>query len=116
MGSPIHHEKTRRILAKNLRLFLERDGITQNALAQRCEVSQKMLNNVAHARHGVGIDIVTEIAHAFGVEVWVLLYDGGDSLAEDATRVQRVAHGYTRASSADREVIETYVRKVGNSK
>lgn len=76
MGSPLRDEKVRKILARNVKAFLAFQEVSENALATRCKLSQKQINNITNARTGCGIDALAEMARAFGCEPWVLLVDG----------------------------------------
>ena len=88
MGSPLHDDKIRRILAKNVGAFLAELEISENALAQKCRLSQKQINNITNSRTGCGVDALAEMARVFGCEPWALLVDGLD---KDVTRHRRVA-------------------------
>lgn len=115
MGSPVlHDERTRKILARNVRAFLALMEITENALAQKCHVSQKQINNLTHARTGCGIDALAEMAEVFGCEPWMLLVDDLPQAINQHRRLSRLVKRYVSANDADRDLIEALAEKAAS--
>jgi transcriptional regulator with XRE-family HTH domain len=110
MGSPIKHEQIRRVLARNLKHLLAQAEMSENALAKKIKLSQKQVNNITSRRTGCGIDALQEIAGIFGVEPWMLIFDGGDRIIKPQ-RVSRCMNSYLSASDDDRDLIEALISK-----
>ena len=114
MSSPVmHDERIRRILAKNVRSFLALLEISENALAQKCKMSQKQVNNITNARTGCAADALVELADVFGCEPWQLLVEGMDRVPAMHRRLGRLVSSYVLANDADREMVESVARKIG---
>lgn len=113
MGSAnLHDEKLRRTLARNLKLFLAMMEISENALAQRCKISQKQVNNLTQARTGCGIDALAEISAVLGTEPWFLLLEGlTPRTVAHHRRIQRLVTRYMVANEADQDLIEALAQK-----
>lgn len=91
MGSPVlKSEKTRQLLAKNLRAMLVTLQWSENELARRSNVSQKQVNNIAAARTGCGIDALEAIAKAMAIEPWQLLVPNFHLFTDVASRTARI--------------------------
>lgn len=115
MGSPVlHDERVRKILAKNVRAFLAMMDISENALAQKCKISQKQVNNLTHARTGCGIDALAEIAEVFGCEPWMLLVDSLPDAIARQRRLSRLVKRYVTADEADQDLIEALAEKAAS--
>lgn len=113
MGSPIHHEYIRKSLAKNVRAYLARMEISENALAQKCKLSQKQVNNITNARTGCGIDALVEMSGIFGCEPWMLLVDDGDKVL-NPRRLDRIVRAYVGAREDDKDLLEAMALKISN--
>lgn len=113
MGSPIHNEKIRKILARNVRGFLSMLEISENAMANKTKskVKQKQINNITNARTGCGIDYLQEMAEIFGCEPWMLLLDDMPRDFQHHRRLGRLVHLYMNASEVDRDLIEQIAQK-----
>jgi hypothetical protein len=114
MGSPVHHDKIRRTLARNLKHHLAMHELSENGLAQKIKISQKQVNNITNSRTGCGIDALQEIANVLGIEPWMLLIDNGDKVIKPA-RFGRVVGTYLQATDDDRDLIEALVAKTVRS-
>jgi transcriptional regulator with XRE-family HTH domain len=112
---PAVNEKIRAVLARNLRALLEANELSENALARRCQVSQRQINNLTNARTGCSTDVLCEIAGVFGVEPWILLLEDMPRIIQNPLRLERLAHTYTRADDGDRDLIDQIARKMSPS-
>lgn len=106
MGSPIQHQRIRKTLARNVKAFLASLEISENALANKCQVSQKQINNITNARTGCGTDALVEMANVFGVEPWMLLLEELPKILPHYRRLQRLVNSYAAANDADQDLIE----------
>lgn len=115
MGSPtLKDERVRKILAKNVRAFLALMEISENALAQKCDISQKQVNNLTHARTGCGIDALAEIAEVFGCDPWMLLVDDLPAAIKHHRRLSRLVKRYVSATDSDQDLIEALAEKAAS--
>ena len=111
MGTQFHDEHLRKTLAKNVRAFLVSLEISENALAQRCKLSQKQINNITRARTGCGIDAISELAGVFGCEPWMLLLDRFDKHVSRNRRLGRLVKRYMDAPEADQDLVDALAEK-----
>jgi hypothetical protein len=116
MGSPIHNERIRKTLAKNVKAFLVMLEISENALANKCKVSQKQVNNITNARTGCGVDVIVEMATVFGCEPWQLLLEDLPQVVTHHTRLARLVARYVQASESDQDLIEHVAQKTAPAK
>lgn len=115
MGSPIlRDERLRKVLAKNVRAFLALMDISENAAAQKTDLSQKQWNNLTHARTGCGIDAIAEMAELFGCEPWMLLVDDLPSAINHHRRLARLVKRYVSANESDQDLIEALAEKAAS--
>lgn len=111
MGTTFQDERARRILSRNVRAFLAAMEISENALAQKCKISQKQVNNITQGRTGCGIDALAEIARVFDCQPWMLLVDGLHSSVNRHRRLARVVDRYVSATDGDQELIDAVAAK-----
>ena len=112
MGSAtLHDEHLRKVLARNVKAFLGLTELSENALAQKCKISQKQVNNITNARTGCGIDALAEMANVFGCAPWQLLLEGIDKSTSQHRRLARLASRYVKASESDQDLIEHVASK-----
>jgi len=91
MGSPtLKSDKTRALLAKNLRAMLVTLQWSENELARRSNVSQKQINNITSQRTGCGIDALEAMAKAMAIEPWQLLVPNFHLYTDVASRTARI--------------------------
>lgn len=68
-------------LAKNLIRLRERAGLSQNALAKRCQgIAQSTISRIEAMEVAADVETVNTIASALGVSLWQLLSEGKTSL------------------------------------
>lgn len=104
MGRPLSkvaHAETKHLLAANLRALIRHRKLTQNALSKVCTVSQKQVNNLARAKTDCGLDVLTELARALGVEPWQLLHPETPKAIGRTSRLARLVTDYVRAAEPD---------------
>ena len=111
MGTTFQDERTRRILSRNVKAFLAQMELSENALAQKCKVSQKQVNNITHGRTGCGIDAISEIARVFDCQPWMLLVDGLHKGVNRSRRLARLVDRYLSATDGDQELIDAVSAK-----
>ena len=61
------------ILAKRIRLLLERDGITLNQLGKKCGISSSVMKSYIEKQVDIGISALQKLADAFNVSTDCLL-------------------------------------------
>lgn len=113
MGTTFHDERIRKILAKNVRSFLVMLEMSENALSQKCKLSQKQVNNITQARTGCGIDALVEMAGVFGCEPWMLLVNEISRHPSLFRRLGRIVSRYLTANDSDQDLIDALVAKAG---
>ena len=59
----------REILAKNLRRLRREQGVTQEVLAQRTELTQTYLSQVESGKRNISVDNISLLANALGVSI-----------------------------------------------
>lgn len=69
-------ESARDRLARHLRDLRRQQGISQEALADRCELHRTYVGSIERRERNVSIDNVERLAHALGVDVSILLAPG----------------------------------------
>jgi transcriptional regulator with XRE-family HTH domain len=67
--------KLRQLLAKNIRSFRDRQGITQEELAHRARIHRTYMSSIERAQRNVAIDNIEKIAAGLGVRPKELLSD-----------------------------------------
>lgn len=60
-------------LARHLRELRRQQGISQEALADRCELHRTYVGSIERRERNVSLDNVERLAHALGVDVSELL-------------------------------------------
>ena len=60
-------------LARNLRFLMDRYGYSEAEVARMASVSQKTVNNMLNMRSGAKLDMVDQIAHVFGLNLWHMI-------------------------------------------
>lgn len=68
----------RLILARNVRALIESRGATELELAESLRIPQTVLNRAANGTSDVRLASVEQIATAFGLNPWQLLFPGLD--------------------------------------
>ena len=69
-------ESARERLARHLRELRRQPGISQEALADRCELHRTYVGSIERRERNVSLDNVERLAHALGVDVSELLAPG----------------------------------------
>ena len=69
-------ESARERLARHLRAFRRQQGISQEALADRCELHRTYVGSIERRERNVSLDNVERLAHALGVDITELLAPG----------------------------------------
>ena len=110
-SSALHNEHLRKVLAKNVKAFLALTELSENALAQKCKISQKQVNKITNARTGCGIDALYEMASVFGCEPWQLIFEGMEKSISHHQRLSRLVSRYSKASESDQDLIENVASK-----
>jgi hypothetical protein len=105
-------EKTRAILAKNVRAMLATLQLSENELARRSGVSQKQVNNLTQVRTGCGIDALEAIARAMALETWQLLVPGFHLRTEIAGRTARLMNAYLHHAREGRESFDAIIKSI----
>jgi transcriptional regulator with XRE-family HTH domain len=67
--------KLRQLLAKNIRSFRDKQGITQEELAHRARIHRTYMSSIERAQRNVAIDNIEKIAAGLGVRPKELLSD-----------------------------------------
>lgn len=65
--------QARTAVGRRIRTLRERTGISQEALAERSEVSRDTIVRAELATSGISLDVLARIAHGLGVQPWQLL-------------------------------------------
>lgn len=68
----------RQLLAKNIRLYRNRLGISQEQLAELCSLHRTYIGAVERAERNISADNIEKIAHAIGVSPSRILAESGD--------------------------------------
>lgn len=98
----IANADTKHILATNLLALLKHHGLSQNALAKRCTVSQKQINNLVRAQtESCGLDVLVELAGALQVAPWLLLHPDAPKVIGRSNRLARLVDDYVMAGEPD---------------
>ena len=69
-------ESARERLARHLRALRREQGISQEALADRCELHRTYVGSIERRERNVSLDNVERLAHALGVDITELLAPG----------------------------------------
>ena len=69
-------ESARERLARHLRALRRQQGISQEALADRCELHRTYVGSIERLERNVSLDNVERLAHALGVDISELLAPG----------------------------------------
>jgi transcriptional regulator with XRE-family HTH domain len=69
-------ESARDRLARHLRALRRQQGISQEALADRCELHRTYVGSIERRERNVSLDNVERLAHALGVDISELLAPG----------------------------------------
>lgn len=97
---------TRHTLAENLRALLDKHDYAEEDLAEKADVSQKVINNMLHQRSAATIDTVEAVAGAFKLEAWQLLYSELTTSDPELTaKAAKVLSGYLSATPEGRDLI-----------
>jgi len=70
---------SRKILAENIKLILEKDGLSVRGFATRHKLSQKQIDRIVKQENAISLDTLDELANALGVMAWQLLVVGFDA-------------------------------------
>lgn len=102
----VKRPSTRETLAKNLRTLLDITGWTQDELARRSGVSQRMISSILNLQTGCSVETADALAAAFGLTGWHLIMPNltKDLLASKA--VQTLLECYLSASDEGRTLID----------
>lgn len=97
---------TRDTLAKNLKTLMTIRDWTQAQLSEKSGVSQTMISSILRGESGCSAETADALAHAFGLNGWLLLMPG---LTEDLLKskaVQRLLESYINASPEGQALID----------
>lgn len=63
----------RHILAFNIKYYRFRLGITQEQLAEKCDISPRYISDIENGKGNIPIDTLSNISSALNVEPYILL-------------------------------------------
>ena len=72
-------QPSRAILAANLRRMIDATELSLRAWAQERGLDVRMIDRLTKGKHAVTLDKLEEIAHAVGLQAWMLLVPGLDA-------------------------------------
>lgn len=91
-------------LAKNLRLLMDSEGLSEAKAAQKTGVSQKGLNKILNENTSATIDIIERIAKAFKIPTWQILTPNLE--IEEAELIKSYRHAPEQAKIMIKSVAE----------
>lgn len=97
-------QKTKDAIASNLRRLMAHKKFTQEALAAKSGVSQRMISGVLSRATGVSAETLDALAQPFGLPGWVLCIPDLDDAAL-RSGVATLVKGFTSASETGRSLL-----------
>lgn len=70
--------ESKAVLAANLRLLMDREGLSEARAGKKIGVSQRTVNKTLSAEGAVTLDTLDKIATGFKVPVWLLITENMD--------------------------------------
>ena len=67
--------ETKKILGKNVKYFRYKNNLTQEKLAERCELSPRYISDIENGNGNISIDTLTKLAEILDVKAYDLLKD-----------------------------------------
>jgi transcriptional regulator with XRE-family HTH domain len=93
-------------IGKTLRALMDREQLTERAVAKRCGLSQKAINNVLRGHRDPKWETtIVPLAKAFRLPPWLLVMPGLDLILDDARRLADIVTIYCAACADGRAVL-----------
>lgn len=67
----------RHILAFNIKYYRFKKGITQEQLAEKCDISPRYISDIENGKGNIPIDTLSNISFVLNVEPYILLKNNG---------------------------------------
>jgi transcriptional regulator with XRE-family HTH domain len=100
------------VLARNVRLLRRYCGLTQQQLADRCQLSRTTILNIESGNHSPTFETIELLAKGLEQHLWLLLEDL-DGRSTTTRFLAEIKSAISRASLADRERIAALAMRVG---
>lgn len=98
-------------LIRNLRFLMDREGLSEAALAKRSGVSQKGINKILNGESAPTLDTVDKLSAAFGLNLWHLIMPNLPDDLISSPSIERLYSFYTSASPEGREYIDRVAKR-----
>jgi len=97
--------ETRAVLAKNLRILMERREWTQTALKEKSGVSQRHISSLLNQQQDCTTEILAGLALAFRLPGWLLLVPDLSAELLDAQDIPLLIQRYIKAGPEGRSLL-----------
>lgn len=98
--------KTRSVLGANVAALRNHDGLTQDQLAKRAGLSQRLVSGVERGEKSATVDTVDALASALRVPAWSLLLSVSDPLMLRDAAAAKLFARYVRLPRDGREQVD----------
>lgn len=95
----------REILAKNLRVLIQRAKLTPPKVAKEAHIDRKSVTNMLNAKHNPNLDHVEAVARVFGLTAWQLIRSNLEKDVAAAAQVDGLIHRFYDADAEQRRTI-----------
>lgn len=95
----------RLVLARNLKILIEKSGLAAPEVAKRAGVDRKTVNNQLNGRYDPRPEQVDAVAKVFGLTGWILLSSSFRPEMANNGNIQRLLELYADANEDGRENI-----------
>lgn len=102
---PAQRQKPRESLSINLRHLMATREWNQVQLAKRSGVNQKTISNILNGRNTPTLDILDQIAAAFGLNVWHLILPDLPADLVNGGTIERLFENFIASGEKGREYI-----------
>lgn len=102
---PDECDKTRSILARNLRYLMDEADFSEHRLAKKAGMGQKTINNILRQRSSLTTDKLTDLARAFQMDSWMLLLPDLPILRKELNGLRDLMGLYARSAPEGRQLI-----------
>ena len=98
------------VLAKNLKMIAQAEGLSSRALASRCGMSQKTVWNMMEGEHSARLSNIESIAAGLGVSPVLLITEGLSAGALTSIKSPRMMADYLSLPSVQRARVDAMVK------
>ena len=103
------------VMAKNLKMIAQAEGLSSRALAIRCDMSQKTIWNMMEGEHSARLSNVERIAAGLGVSPVLLITDGLSAAALTSIKSPRMMAEYLSLPAIQRARVDAMVKSLQRS-